>query len=186
MQKFNKRIFTYKQFRHVTDLAMYSIVKKRKNLKLVSKGFQNHIMLAVTEVNGCKACTWFHTKNAARMKLDSEEISSLLSGMIENLPEHEHVALLFAQHYADTFGDYDIDDFQAVKDYYGDDVAEGILANIRMIMFGNVNGIAFGCFKERLKGKRVEGSKLRHELLNLIGAFWLIPFYMVKNLVKRR
>lgn len=186
MQTFNKRVFTYKQFCQVTDLMMFSVIRKKRVLKLISKEFQNHIMLAVTEVNGCQACTWFHTKNAVRMKLDKEDISALLSGTVEKLPEKEHIALLFAQHYADTFGKYDPDSFQSVKEKYGTDIAEGILANIRMIMFGNVSGIAFGSLKERVNGKKVINSKLKDELLNFFGVIWLMPFYMIKNIMKKR
>ena len=186
MQVFNKRTFTYEQFCRVTDLAMFSVVKKRRYFKKISKAFQNHIMLAVTEVNGCQACTWFHTKHAARMKLNEEDISSLLSGEIQNLPEEEHVALLFAQHYADTFGVYDLEEFTAVKEYYGEETAEGILASIRMIMLGNVNGIAFGSLKERIKGHPVKGSKLRYEILNLISVIWLPAYYILKNIFRKK
>ncbi len=185
MQKFNKRVFTYKQFRQVVDLAMFSVTKKRKYLKTISKAFQNHIMLAVTEVNGCRACTWFHTKNAVRMKLDEKDISALLSGEIKQLPEAEHAALLFAQHYADTFGEYSQEDFAGLKAYYGEEKAEGILATIRMIMMGNVNGIAYGCFTERLKQRKVAGSRLRDEFLNLVSIIWLAPYYIIKNLFKK-
>ncbi len=184
MQEYNKRLFTYSQFCRVTDLAMYSVIKKGRYLKIIPKEFQNHIMLAVTEVNGCRACTWFHTKNAMKMKLNQEDITSLLSGEVEKLPEEEHVALLFAQHYADTFGNYDKYAFESMKSYYGVERAEGILANIRMIMFGNVNGIAFGCLKERLKGRPVKNSKLIYELSNLFGVLWVMPFYLIKNIFK--
>lgn len=186
MREFNKRLFTYKQFCHVVDLAMYSVVRKRKGLKLITKEFQNHIMLAVTEVNGCQACTWFHTKNAVRMNMSDQEIASLLSGTLEGLPEDEHRALLFAQHYADTFGVYNQADYEELISYYGEDKTEGIVATIRMIMFGNVNGIAFGSLKERIKGKKVSGSKFKYEVLNLIGVSWLIPYYLIKNIIKKR
>ena len=69
------------------------------------------------------------------MKLNEEDISALLSGTIEKLPEKEHIALVFAQNYADTFGDYDTDSYQAVKEKYanGDELDEK-QANYKKIM----------------------------------------------------
>ena len=37
---------------------------------------------------------------------------------------------------------YDEEAFRNLEDYYGQDYARGVLASIKMIMFGNMNGLA--------------------------------------------
>ena len=69
-----------KQFITILDKATYSIVKHKKNTKLVSKNFRSNIMLAVTEVNGCIYCSYYHTKIALESGTTPEEMEGLLSG----------------------------------------------------------------------------------------------------------
>jgi hypothetical protein len=45
-----------------------------------------------------------HTEKALKKGISSEEISKLLSGSIDNVPDDESAALFFAQHYTDTRG----------------------------------------------------------------------------------
>nr|WP_237713710.1 carboxymuconolactone decarboxylase family protein [Rhodococcus sp. P14] len=59
-------------------------------------------MLAVTEVNGCGACSYAHTKIALGAGMSSAEIRNILAGVLDDVPDSEVAAVLFAQHYADT------------------------------------------------------------------------------------
>jgi AhpD family alkylhydroperoxidase len=44
--------------------------------KLVDNDFLKRLQLAVTEVNGCPACSYFHAKMALQQGMSGEEISS--------------------------------------------------------------------------------------------------------------
>lgn len=184
-QQFNKRIFTVKDFFHIMDLAIGSLGKYRKAKKenLIKDDFKERIILAVTEVNGCELCSYFHTKEALKSGLSEDEISSMLTGNTENLHKDESIAIFFAQHYAETGGHPDKDTWKRLVQTYGQTKGEGILAVIRMIMMGNAHGIAFGAFKNRLKGDSVKKSSLGKELGVMIGGILFIPVVLLKNLI---
>lgn len=185
-QKFNKRLFTVKEFVVIVDKALHSLLKYSKERKQISKSFEHHIMLAVTEVNGCQVCTYAHTKQALESGSSKEEIALYLSGDLSNSKKDEIVGLLFAQHYADINGKYDKDIFNKLIEEYGVKRAYGILANIKIIMMGNAYGIAYGCLKERLKGRKVKGSKLITELTILSSIIILLPVLLTKNIFSKK
>lgn len=70
----------------------------------LSAGFRQRLMLAVTAVNGCRYCSYFHTLEALRAGLTHEEINFLLDGIIENVPDEEAKGILYAQHWAEHNG----------------------------------------------------------------------------------
>ncbi len=179
--KYNKRLFSFIEFMKILDLSTYSIVKHRKDLKLISKSFRSNIMLSVTEVNGCFYCSYYHTKIAYETGITEDELESLLSGNLKVVKKEEHIALLFAQHYADVDSKYDNDMYKRVIETYGEIKAKGILSTIRLIMMGNAYGIAANCFKLRLSFKRVKGSKLINELSILLGIAIFLPLLVIKN-----
>ena len=101
--RFHKR--TYSSLNElVKDLAFP--FRKRKQLReikakrLLPPVFRERLMLAVTAVNGCRYCSYFHAKQALKSGITPEEISRLLSGTVENCPEDETVAIIYAQHWA--------------------------------------------------------------------------------------
>ena len=53
-------------------------------------------MLAVTSVNGCRYCSYFHTSLALKEGMSADEIQHLLGGEFADAPAAEAVALLFA------------------------------------------------------------------------------------------
>ncbi|MFA5299056.1 MAG: carboxymuconolactone decarboxylase family protein, partial [Lutibacter sp.] len=59
--------------------ALSKLIGNNKS-KLVSPEFIERLQLAVTEVNGCPACSYQHTKMALNLGMSNEEISSFLSG----------------------------------------------------------------------------------------------------------
>ncbi len=184
-QQFNKRIFSVKDFFHTMDLAIGSLGKLRKAKKehLINATFQERIMLAVTEVNGCEVCSYYHTKEALKAGLSEDEISSMLTGSTENIHKDEAIAIFFAQHYAETAGHPDKEAYRRLIQNYGQTKGEGILAIIRMIMMGNAYGIAYGAFKNRIKGHSVKKSSLGKEFGVLVGGILFIPIALVKNLI---
>jgi AhpD family alkylhydroperoxidase len=183
----NKRIFTTKEFYRIVDDAVNSLKDMRHARKngLVSKQLQNHIMLVVTEVNGCALCSYVHTKDALEMGMTAEDIQSILSGSIDHLDAAESVALFFAQHYAETVGQYSEQSWQRVVDTYGLEKANGILGVTKVIMMGNAQGIAFGALKNRLKGKPDKKSSLVHELGVLFAIIPFLPIAVSKMLLAK-
>lgn len=176
------KVFTVREFASIMNKAVYSMVKFKSELKLINKNFESHIMLAVSEVNGCRICSYYHTKGALKSGSTEEEISQFLTGDLSSVDKTEAVALIFAQHYADCEGDYNIESYERVIQAYGIDKAYGILGTIRIIMMGNVYGITYGYFKDRLQRDRNKNSKLYRELVLILSPIFLIPLTFMKNI----
>ena len=185
-QIFNKRIYGIGEFYHFFDDAMasFSIIRKARKNNLVSKAFQKRIMLVVTEVNGCQLCSYWHTKEALRSGMPAEEIKNMLSGSIENVTKEESVALFFAQHYAESAANPDKKAWQRVMDIYGGEKAQAILAFIKVIMMGNVYGIAVSALLNRIIGKPVKKSRFLDELGIVFGVIFFIPILFFKRNIK--
>jgi AhpD family alkylhydroperoxidase len=151
---------------------------KKKNI--VSQQFQERLMLAVTEVNGCAMCSYAHTKMALDAGLSSEEISQLLEGSSqENTPKEELNAILFASYYAECRAKVEKSIWLKIVKEYGEEKALGILAAIRIITIGNVYGIVLGSFISRFKkdkSKRDSRTNIFYELIMLIT---VIPFTII-------
>jgi AhpD family alkylhydroperoxidase len=149
---FNQRIFTLSTFAasardlfaHLDDL--HAALTQRR----ISRPFAEKIMLAVTRVNGCRYCSYAHTRLAWQAGVSETELSDLLAGEFSHLPEHELVALMFAQHYAEQADRYAAAAWQRLQDTYGGEAASAILAYIRMITFANLYGNTFDALLERL------------------------------------
>ena len=180
------RYFTVKQFNRIAFDAAHAIVKYRKYMKLVDKKFRKQIMLAVSGVNKCSICTYVHTKALLKSGVSEEELETLYFGKFDALENDVAVALLFAEHYADESGKYDPEAFAKVVEHYGKNKAYGIMATIKMIMFGNTNGIALGNLGARFKCKKNKNSKFFTDLYNGIFAYFLLPWFFVVNLFKKK
>jgi len=145
----------------------------------IDKKFVKRIMLAVTHVNGCALCSWFHTQEALKLGMPKDEIKQLLDGDMADVPEDEAAALAFAQHYADTRGHVDSAAWRHVIRTYGREKALGIRAAVCMIMAGNAQGNIWGAFASRLKGKPEPGSSLSKELGVLATDIFAVPFMLI-------
>ena len=146
--KFNKR--TYKNLKgFFSDL--YFPIKNRNRLKevtakkLISPAFRERLMLAVTAVNGCRYCSYFHAKQALKSGLTPEEISRLLSGDVANCPEEEAVAIIYAQHWAEYDAHPDPKAVLKLQQAYGVERTEAIHLMLRMIRLGNLLGNSWDC-----------------------------------------
>lgn len=182
LQELKARIFTTGVFyKHVkTVVEHFSDIRKAGKTGNVSKAFREKIMLAVTQVNGCRFCNYLHTKNAIDAGASEEEIKAMVNGELGNVGNDESIALLFAQHYADTGGDFDEETYHKFVEHYGNEIARDILSTIRIIMVGNIHGIALDALQSRLKGKKMKESKLRNEIGIFFGIIVLIPVAMVQ------
>jgi AhpD family alkylhydroperoxidase len=97
-------------------------------------------MLAVTAVNGCRYCSYFHTKQALKSGITAAEISSLLSGDVANCPQDEAVAVVYAQHWAESNTHPEPEAVQILQQTYGRQKTEAIHLILRMIRMANLLG----------------------------------------------
>nr|WP_320118908.1 carboxymuconolactone decarboxylase family protein [uncultured Marinifilum sp.] len=171
------RIFTTKEFYKHVKIAVnnFSDIQRIRKTSSVSKAFSEKVMLAVTKVNGCRLCNYVHTKNAIDAGASEEEINTMVNGELGNVENNESIALLFAQHYADTNGNYDLETYHKFEEHYGEKKAHDILTAIRIIMAANIHGISLDALQSRFKGKKMKGSKFRNELGISFGIIFMIP-----------
>lgn len=182
MQKSARRIYGIKiNYRLMNDfLSNTDEMRAAQKRGDVSEQFEKRIMLAVTQVNGCRLCSYYHTKEALKMGMPDDEIKSLLSGDLAVTPEEEAVALAFAQHYAETIGYYDPDAWQRLVQTYGEPRSRSILVYIRAIMMGNAQGNIAGALRSRFRGQPEPASSFFKE----IGVLLLDPFFIMFILIK--
>ncbi|MDD2279851.1 MAG: carboxymuconolactone decarboxylase family protein, partial [Bacteroidales bacterium] len=73
--------------------AMSKLIGNKKS-KLIDPHFVERLQLAVTEVNGCAACSYQHTQMALSQGMSNEEISSFLSGADNFIRPEEAKAIM--------------------------------------------------------------------------------------------
>jgi AhpD family alkylhydroperoxidase len=141
--KFSKR--TYKNPKELFSDLLFPIrngrrLKQAKKQGLITEAFQERLMLAVTAVHGCRYCSYFHTKQALKSGITSQEISRLLSGDVDNCPEEEAVAVIYAQHWAESDARPNPEAYRKLLQTYGAKKTEAINLALRMIRLGNLLG----------------------------------------------
>ena len=107
---------------------------------LISYAFRERLMLTVTEVNGCRNCSYFHAKEALKAGLSEAETRRYLQGNLEDAPADELPAVLYAQHWAVRGGQPDKKLQQNLYNTYGSDKAKAIETLLHMIRMGNLLG----------------------------------------------
>jgi len=183
-QSFYKRVYGIKDFYSILEEAVnsFTILRKARKKNILSKQFEERIMLAVTEVNGCEMCSYYHTKEALKSGMSEKDIQNMLQGELGEIPEEESVAIFFAQHYAESSANPDAEAWQRVVEFYGEEKAEMILAYIKVIMMGNVYGLAAGSFLNRFKGVQVnKRSSIGLELSILLSVIIFFPVLFIKK-----
>src|SRR5690554_843868 len=163
--------------------AMTKMIGNSKS-KLVDNDFVRRLQLAVTEVNGCPACSYKHTKMALQQGMSGEEISSFLSGGDEFIKPEEAKAIMFAQHFADSRGYPKKYAYDAIVKEYGEKEAGIIFSAVQIMIAGNMYGIPFSAFQSRLKGKPFKDSSLFYELGMLITGVLLLPIAIVHGVLR--
>ena len=177
MQTSGKKLFSVFELYRIMTLAFRSIplLKKAKAAGKMDKAFLERIMLAVTEVNGCAMCSYYHTKVALEEGFRAEEIRAMLGGDFADVPEEQLSGVLFAQHYADQRGKPSRESWDRIIAHYGEIGAYGILAVTRMIMMGNATGIPAGSFILRFRGKADPRSNVFYELGMMLALLVFLP-----------
>ena len=162
-----------------------SKLRGNKKSNSVDKEFVERLQLAVTEVNGCAACSYQHTKMALSQGMSNEEISSFLSGGDEFIKSDEAKAIMFAQHFADSKGFPKKYAYDAIVEEYGKEQACVILSAVQMMIAGNMYGIPFSAFQSRLKGQSYKDSSLFYELGMLLGGIVCLPIALVHGILRK-
>ena len=107
-------------------------------------------MLAVTSVEGCRYCSYFHTKLALEGGISQEEIGRLLSGDFDDCPEDEAIAIFYAQHWAESNAHPDPEATNKLREIYDPEKVEVIHLMLRMIRLGNLLGNTWDYFLYRI------------------------------------
>lgn len=152
--------------------------------KLVDKHFVERLQLAVTEVNGCAACSYQHTQMALDQGMSNEEISSFLSGDNSFIKTEEAKAIMFAQHFADTRGLPTKSAYDSIVEEYGEKEARIILSAAQVMIAGNMYGIPFSAFLSRLKGHPYKDSNLFYELVMLVVGIFCLPIAIIHGFLR--
>jgi AhpD family alkylhydroperoxidase len=141
--KFPKRTYKNpKEFLIDVWFALKNITRLKKlgKQKIVPPAFRERLMLAVTAVNGCRYCSYFHARQALKSGLSKTEVNGLLSGDVAGCPEDEAVAVIYAQHWAETNAHPDPEAIQRLRQTYGPEKSELIHLLLRMIRLANLSG----------------------------------------------
>lgn len=158
--------------------AVLNIIKNKKS-KTLDPQFIERLQLAVTEVNGCAACSYQHTKMALQQGMSNEEISSFLSWENTFIKPEESKAIMFAQHFADSRWFPDKPAYEAIVKEYGQKKTDIIYSAIQIMIAGNIYGIPFSAFQSRLKKNPYKNSGLFYELGMLIAGIIILPFAII-------
>lgn len=120
----------------------------------ISPSFRERLMLAVTSVNECRYCSYYHTKLALQEGISAEDAAKLLEGSVENCPPQEAAALLYAQHWAESDGNPDSEAIRRMIENYGEQNLHDIDIILHMIRMGNYSGNALDKIRARLSFRK--------------------------------
>ncbi len=123
-----------------TMLARWKEIGPLMRGKGMDPTFRERLMLVVTEVNGCRYCSYAHARQALAEGLAKEEVRALAQGVLADSPEEEMPALLYAQHWAEADGKPDPTARKRILDLYGDKKVGKIELILRTIRMGNLMG----------------------------------------------
>ena len=155
--KFKKRFYT--SGRELANDVLYlarnmTRISRMNSRELISPAFRERLMLAVTAVYGCRYCSYLHAKQGLKSGLEQEEATALLSGSLEMCPPEEAVALLYAQHWAESNANPDAEVLRRLEDTYGTEKTKAINLLLRMVRVGNLAGNLWDYFMYRLSRGR--------------------------------
>ncbi len=143
MRQFQRR--TYRNPRQLLrDIG--TVARRRSEMRSLMHGetlsaaFRERLMLAVTEVNRCRYCAYYHAKQALVEGLSEAELQALTEGEFDSSPAEERPALLYAQHWAEADGSPDEEAHARIVELYGAETANAIDLALRVIRIGNLMG----------------------------------------------
>lgn len=179
---FKKRSLNWKSLRQ----TVYRMIINMKNMQVsgLSKDFIERIMLAVTSVNNCRYCSYFHTKVALESGCSDEEIREILDGDLSCADQEELPALAFAQHFAESHEQPSRKALKKLIKVYGVEKSQQIITACRMITLGNLFGNTIDAYMHRYHGNPPEcGSPALEGLIYYLSA---IPALKMENAMMRK
>jgi AhpD family alkylhydroperoxidase len=119
-----------------------SRVLLRSHLRqLIPSSFRERLMMVVTEVNGCRYCSYYHSRLALASGVSEAELRDLLGGTVPpDTPAEELAALLYARQWAEDNAKPDARAEERLREVYGDDKARAIQLVLAIIRVGNLMG----------------------------------------------
>ena len=107
-------------------------------------------MLAVTAVNGCRYCSYAHSKEALKQGISQPELEQILSGDFKGCPSREIPAILYAQHWAESDGQPATEALNELGKHYSPQEIDNIHLYLRMIRMGNLTGNSWDYMLSRI------------------------------------
>jgi AhpD family alkylhydroperoxidase len=186
-QQFMKRMYSPKAFyRLLVDmLKNLKDMREAGRSKRISHEFSERIMMAVTEVNGCRYCSYFHAQMALKAGIGKDEIDRTLLGDFNFAPQEEVAALYFAQYYAESGGNPNQESIQCLVENYGNLLTKDILVYIRTIMIGNAWGNMFDALWMRIKGKPNKETTFLKEFGVVFGSLLMVPAIFIQLVLNK-
>ena len=150
---------TYRNVGQVWADVKY-VMQRRALIRSTMRGglspqFRERLMLAVTAVNECRYCAYFHLKVADSIGLSEAEARSLLDRRVDHCPPEEVTALLYAQHWAEHDAQPAPDMRDRLIETYGPAQADRMELVLRMIRMGNLSGNSVDAVLYRLSCGRI-------------------------------
>jgi len=189
--RFEKRIFTLELFLNDVGFLLTRgprMIRAARN-EDITRAFVEKIMTVTTAVNECTYCAWYHAKAAVASGIGAEEVESLLDLQFQaTASDFEIMALLYAQHYAETNRQPETQMTARLFDAYGERTAKHIMLAIRMISFGNLLGNTWDAVLSRFKGRPAPESNVAFELAFFLLTFWFMfpAMWLMKMEGKRK
>ncbi len=150
---FKRRIYrNWDELRTGLFFPMENREEVKRRVRQISPNFRERLMLAVTQVNQCRYCSYVHSRLALEGGVSYEEVQSLLSGKLSDCPESELPAIFYAQHWAEMRGQPEAEARGRMVECYGEEQTEAIEVVLRMIMTGNYVGNTFDYALYRISG----------------------------------
>ena len=140
---FQRRIYPspvefFRDFNYM--MARRSLIRETMRSQ-ISAEFRERLMMAVTEVNGCRYCSYYHARMALESGIEESELQEFLQGSIPaNIPQEEITAVLYAQHWAESNAQPDKQAQEKLLAVYGQQKYDAIHIVLRMIRMGNLLG----------------------------------------------
>jgi AhpD family alkylhydroperoxidase len=134
------------KFSNLLSDMWYITMRPRSMIRMargrpVPPAFRERLMLAATSVTGCRYCSWAHTGAALRSGVSQNEVIGLLIGSVDDCPPGEAIAVLYAQHWADSGGRPDPEARERLLQSYNAETVKTIDFILHSIRIGNYFGI---------------------------------------------
>lgn len=183
--RYYKKIYSHRYFYQTLVLVMRSLryLCLNRKTQLIAPPFRERIMLAVTEVNGCEACSYAHTKLALEKGLQLEEIHEILGGETQRVPEDELLGVIFAQHLTDQNGICSPHAWYRLVEAYGQEGAMVILSLTRAMNAANIYGMAVSALWDRLRKVASGKTRLAYELSIFLAGGLYLPIAAIHALI---